>query len=490
MNWKLEQSYLTLPEYFHQIVSPTRVANPKIVIFNAVLAKQLGLVSKDALTSEEIKNFTSIFSGNEIPAHAVPFAQAYAGHQFAHFTMLGDGRAILLGEHISPHGQRYDVQWKGAGPTRFSRRGDGRAALGPMLREYIISEAMQAMGIPTTRSLAVVATGEKVHRETELPGAILTRVAQSHLRVGTFQFASAVNRDGQYRDLKTLVQYTLDRNFSEIATQDFPIQKFLNEVIERQAKLISQWMLVGFIHGVMNTDNMSICGETLDYGPCAFMDTYHSQAVFSSIDHHGRYAYGNQPRIAQWNLARFAESLLPLLDDDQTVSVKIAEEAVGSFTTHYQRHWLEGMRKKLGLMTEENDDARLAQELLTLMEHHELDYTNTFRDLTRCLSGDVECNHRLSALHEWKWEWQSRLARQKHSVEDAVKIMNQANPVVIPRNHRLEEALNAATLHDDFSKVHRLIEVLQKPFEDSDDSKPFQLPPAPNEVVTQTFCGT
>ncbi len=495
MNWKLEQSYLTLPEHFYQKVLPTQVTHPKLVIFNDALAKQLSLFNPESLNSSLL---TSIFSGNQLPPNSIPFAQAYAGHQYAHFTMLGDGRAIMLGEHITPKGERFDIQLKGAGPTRYSRRGDGRAALGPMLREFIISEAMHAMGIPTTRSLAVVTTGETVERETKLPGAILTRVAQSHLRVGTFQFASAVGHDEQsrnpksipYSGLKLLVEYAIQRHYPEIVGQDQFVLKFLKAVMNRQAKLISQWMLTGFIHGVMNTDNMSICGETIDYGPCAFMDQYHPNTVFSFIDRHGRYAYGNQPMIAQWNLARFAEALLPLLHEDRETSVSIAEQAIDSFSSQYQQHWISGMRKKLGLRNEEEADASLANELLKVMEAHALDYTNTFRELSRDLENEHETDLAIPELQEWKKLWKARLTRQSCSISDVITVMNQTNPAVIPRNHRVEEALSAATNQGDFSKTKKLIEILQSPFQESEETAFYQQPPLPGEVVKNTFCGT
>ena len=364
--WNFQNTYTSLPPHFFQRALPTPVRAPGMVFFNSSLAESLGF-SPDPTVPATLAPY---FAGNSIFNGSEPIAQAYAGHQFAHFTMLGDGRAILLGEHLTPQGERFDVQLKGSGPTPYSRRGDGRAALGPMLRELIISEAMHALGIPTTRSLAVVSTGEPVFRENTLQGAILTRIARSHIRVGTFQFATATPRED---GLKRLADYTIDRHYPECTDPTSRYRDFLNAVIDRQAKLVSQWMMSGFIHGVMNTDNMSICGETIDYGPCAFMDQYHPDTVFSSIDHHGRYAYGNQPVIAQWNLARFSETLLPLLSEDRGAALTIAKEAIDRFPALFLGYWLQGMRSKLGLETENPSDLDLSNRLLSLMLKHEAD---------------------------------------------------------------------------------------------------------------------
>ncbi len=373
--WNFDNSYVSLPQSLFTNYQPTPVRSPKLAILNDSLATSLGL-NVQALQSEE---GVATLAGNQVPDGAFPLAQAYAGHQFGHFTMLGDGRALLIGEHITPRGERVDIQLKGSGRTPYSRGGDGRAALGPMLREYMISEAMHALGIPTTRSLAVVTTGESVIRETALPGAILTRVAVSHIRVGTFQYAS---KWGTAEDLRALADYTLQRHYPDADAAENRYLSLFQEVIKRQAELIAKWQLVGFIHGVMNTDNMAISGETIDYGPCAFMDTYDPATVFSSIDAQGRYAYGNQPQIAGWNLARFAEALLPLLHDQQEEALKLAEDAILEFPKLYESNWLAGMRAKLGIFNEEEQDEALIEDLLSLMQEHHADYTNTFRALT------------------------------------------------------------------------------------------------------------
>ena len=373
IGWNFDNSYADLPEIYFTKMDPNPVKEPELVILNDTLATTLGL-NADALKEEGI----AVFAGNEIPEGAMPLAQAYAGHQFGHFTMLGDGRAMLIGEQITPTRERFDIQLKGSGRTAYSRGGDGRAGLGPMLREYIISEAMHALGIPTTRSLAVVTTGETILRETMLPGAIVTRIAESHLRVGTFEFAI---QWGTFDDLRRLADYAIKRHYPEIEADKNRYLSFLQAVIAQQAALIAKWQLVGFIHGVMNTDNMTISGETIDYGPCAFMDTYDPATVFSSIDVQGRYAYGNQPSIAGWNLARFAETLIPLLHEDEEEAIKIGQDAMSGFHDHYQSNWLSGMRAKLGLFNEEKDDETLIDNLLTLMTKYKADYTNTFRAL-------------------------------------------------------------------------------------------------------------
>ncbi|MDF2524886.1 MAG: hypothetical protein K0R31_2527, partial [Clostridiales bacterium] len=373
--WNMDNSYARLPKIFFANIDQNPVSLPKLVILNTPLATSLGL---NALMLQN-NDGVAIFAGNKIPEGALPIAQAYAGHQFGHFTMLGDGRAMLLGEQITPQGKRFDIQLKGSGRTPYSRGGDGRAALGPMLREYIISEAMHGLGIATTRSLGVVTTGESVIRETNQPGAVLTRVAASHLRVGTFQYAS---KWGTIEELRALADYTLQRHFPEVDLDDNPYLFLLKEVIKGQAVLIARWQLVGFIHGVMNTDNMTISGETIDYGPCAFMDTYNPATVFSSIDVHGRYAYGNQPNIALWNLSRFAETILPLLHVNQDAAIALAQDAITGFTELYHSNWLAGMRAKLGMFNQEKQDEQLIEDLLSMMQKHQADYTNTFRALT------------------------------------------------------------------------------------------------------------
>jgi uncharacterized protein YdiU (UPF0061 family) len=447
-----------------------------MVILNRPLAEGLGL------NADLLINNAALFAGNELAAGAHPLAQAYAGHQYGHFTMLGDGRALLMGEHVSPSGERFDIQFKGSGPTPFSRRGDGRAALGPMLREYIISEAMHALGIPTTRSLAVVATGEVVYREESLPGAVLTRVAASHIRVGTFEYAAA---RGEKDALQALADHTMRRHYPEVLDAENPCLAFLEAVIERQASLIARWQMVGFIHGVMNTDNMALSGESIDYGPCAFMDAYDPATVFSSIDQHGRYAYSRQPSIAQWNLARLAESLLPLLDEREEEAVKLATEAVVSFEPRFKRHWLAGMRAKLGLFTEESDDAALVQSLLDWMQRTKADFTNTFRDLSRAESAALSAD---ADYLDWHLRWQSRLARQPQAPHEVIERMQRHNPAFIPRNHKVEEALTAAVKSNDLCVMERLLAVLVRPCDHSRDIPEFSTPSS--TACYRTFCGT
>ncbi|WP_078414838.1 protein adenylyltransferase SelO [Priestia abyssalis] len=481
LGWNLDNSYARLPKAFFTDQHPHPVQSPKLVIFNDALAASLGL-NGEALKSED---GVEVFAGNRIPEGASPLAQAYAGHQFGYFNMLGDGRAVLLGEQMTPSGDRFDIQLKGPGRTPYSRGGDGRAALGPMLREYIISEAMHGLGIPTTRSLAVVTTGESVIRETALPGAILTRVAASHLRVGTFQYAA---NWGTTEDLQTLADYTLKRHFPDVEADENRYLSLLQEVVKRQARLISQWQLVGFIHGVMNTDNMTISGETIDYGPCAFMDVYDPATVFSSIDREGRYAYGNQPPIGGWNLARFAESLLSLLHDDQDQAVELAQEAISEFPKLYQHHWLSGMRTKLGLFTEEAEDQSLVEDLLGMMQKHRADYTNTFRALTFDKLEGMEL-FGTPEFSQWHERWQARLGRQDEPKASSSQLMRDSNPAVIPRNHRVEEALEAAN-NGDYSVMERLIDVLSRPFAHVPEQDDYCTLPALSNRPYRTFCGT
>jgi uncharacterized protein YdiU (UPF0061 family) len=476
--WRLDHSYAGLPGLLHDPCTPVPVRQPRLFILNRPLAVSLGL-DPEVLEAEDQ---AGIFTGNRLPDGAQPLAQAYAGHQFGHFTGLGDGRALLLGEQITPDGRRFDIQLKGSGPTRFSRRGDGRAALGPMLREFVISEAMHALGIPTTRSLAVATTGERVMRMEALPGAVLTRVAASHLRVGTFEWVAAHQDPGVLRDL---VRYTLNRHYPQHAGSETPALALLEAVIESQARLIARWMHVGFIHGVMNTDNMALSGETIDYGPCAFMDTHDPDTVFSSIDHHGRYAYGRQPEIARWNLARFAEALLPVVDADGKRAVELANGALEGFEPAYTRHWLAGMRAKLGLFTEENADLALSQRLLERMRQAKADHTLTFRKLGE--SGD---GLPLTApgFSEWHADWKARLARQPQSADEVRERMRRNNPAVIPRNHRVEQALEAAQ-HGDTGPLHKLLELLGDPYKTPDPQDAEFLEPSP-DASYQTFCGT
>ena len=475
--WRFDNSYARLPGSFYARVNPTPVTRPRLVLFNRPLALSLGL-DPEAFSGPDAAAF---FTGNEIFQGAEPIAQAYAGHQFGNLTRLGDGRAILLGEHLTPSGARFDIQLKGAGPTPYSRSGDGRAALGPMLREYLISEAMHALGIPTTRSLAVAATGEPVFREEPLPGAILTRVAASHIRVGTFvNFAAMGDTDA----LRGLSDYTLRRHFPDRAESEYPALGLLEEVMERQASLIAHWMRVGFVHGVMNTDNMALSGETIDYGPCAFVDAYDPAAVFSSIDRFGRYAFGQQSRIAAWNLARFAEALLPILHPDQDTAIARATEMLESFEGRYHRHWLAAMRGKLGLFSEEPDDASLADELLNWMHQTRADHTHTFRNLRPHATPEHD-----AAFAEWHARWTERLAQQPQSEMETACLMNSHNPAVIPRNHEVEAALAAAT-NDDLAPLERLHAALSTPYEETGKPDALRNPPPPGTPPCRTFCGT
>jgi len=480
--WNLDNSYSRLPKSFFTNLNPVAVRSPKLIILNYPLATSLGLI----VQALESKDGVAVLAGNQIPEGSLPLAQAYAAHQFGHFTMLGDGRALLIGEQITPSGERFDIQLKGSGKTPYSRRGDGRATLGPMLREYIISEAMHALGIATTRSLAVVTTGELVIRETDLPGAILTRVAASHLRFGTFQY---VAKWGTVQELQILADYTLKRHFPDVKTDDTRYLSLLKEVIKRQAILIAKWQLVGFIHGVMNTDNMTISGETIDYGPCAFMDNYDPATVFSSIDVQGRYAYGNQPDIAGWNLARFAETLLPLLHNDQEEAVKIAQDAISEFTELYHRQWLRGMRAKLGMFNEEVQDESLIQDLLSMMQKYRADYTNTFRALTFDTSEETDL-FGSTEFAQWHELWQARLSRQQESKDSSHQLMRTSNPAIIPRNHRVEAALEAAVKQGDYSVMKQLLEVLSNPYAHSPEQADYCTLPGVSTHSYRTFCGT
>lgn len=480
--WNLDSSYARLPKLFYSSLNPTSVNSPKLIFLNSPLATSLGL-NIQALQSED---GIAVLAGNRIPEGALPIAQAYAGHQFGHFTMLGDGRALLLGEQVILGG-RFDIQLKGSGRTPYSRRGDGRAALGPMLREYIISEAMHSLGIATTRSLAVVTTGESVIREIAQPGAILTRVAASHLRVGTFQYAA---NWGTIEDIRALADYTLNRHFPYVASDEGRYLSLLHEVIKRQALLIAQWQMVGFIHGVMNTDNMTLSGETIDYGPCAFMDDYNPATVFSSIDALGRYAYGNQPYIAGWNLARFAETLLPLLHDDQAKAVKLAQDAISDFTKLYHENWLTGMRAKLGIFNEEAQDESLIKDLLSMMQKHHADYTNTFRALTFDALEDTIALFSTIEFAQWHELWQARLSRQREEKASSYQLMRNYNPAVIPRNHRVEEALEAAVTRGDYSLIEQLFNVLSSPYAHCPEQVDYSKLPEPSNHPYRTFCGT
>jgi len=481
IGWQFDNSYARMPDSLYVQLNPVPVREPQLVILNETLAESLGL-DVDQLSKEA----ASLFSGNALPNGAQPIAQAYAGHQFGNFTILGDGRAILLSEHLTPTGERFDIQLKGSGQTPFSRRGDGRAALAPMLREYIISEAMHALNIPTTRSLAVVTTGETVQRESMLPGAILTRVAASHIRVGTFEY---LVRTGNIEGIKILADHVIQRHYPGLSEADNPYLALLNRVIDRQASLVAKWLLVGFIHGVMNTDNMTISGETIDYGPCAFMDSYDPNTVFSSIDQHGRYRYGKQPDAAQWNLARFAETLLPLLHLTQEKAVAMAEEAIHAFPGIFQNYWLAGMRKKLGLFTEEAEDFQLIETLLAWMQKHQADYSQSFHALASA-SIPTSIPFDDAAFVEWYTRWQARLSRQANSNDASFELMLANNPAIIPRNHRVEEALAAASEQGDYSRVHQLLAAVTNPYTDAPEYNDYRTPPPPSDRVYQTFCGT
>jgi len=481
IGWRFDNTYSKLPEYFISNTSPIPVKSPELIILNDNLAKELGL----NFSLIDKKDLSKLFSGNSLPEGSKAISQAYAGHQFGHFTMLGDGRAVLMGEHISKKNERFDIQFKGSGKTPFSRNGDGRAALGPMLREYIISEAMHALNIPTTRSLAVVKTGEDVMRENTLQGAILTRVASSHLRVGTFQFIAARKSENE---LKTLINYTINRHYPNIKQSKNQALEFLKVMIKQQTNLVINWMRVGFIHGVMNTDNMAISGETIDYGPCAFMDTYDPQTVFSSIDQFGRYSYSNQPNITKWNLARFAECLIPLIDPNKDKAIEIATETINNFDKNYEIKWINMMRDKLGLFGQDPKDLVLILDLLTWMHKNKADYTNTFCIL---MNENVQKNK----IYEdenfiiWKKRWEERLKLNNNNPEKFLKLMRSVNPLIIPRNHKVEEALEAAN-NNDLSPLIKLIKILEKPYDKQQENIDYQSPAPLGNKKYQTFCGT
>jgi uncharacterized protein YdiU (UPF0061 family) len=485
--FRFNNTYAALPERFYARLDPTPVAEPRLVRLNTALAERLGL-DPDALASPES---VRALAGNVVPDGATPIAAAYAGHQFGHFVpQLGDGRAILLGEVVAPDGARFDIQLKGSGRTPFSRGGDGRAAVGPVLREYIVSEAMAALGVPTTRALAAVTTGEAVRRETMLPGAVLTRVASSHIRVGTFQYFAARS---DTEAVRTLADHVIARHYPDAAGAENPYRALLLAVVARQASLVAHWLLIGFIHGVMNTDNCSVAGETIDYGPCAFMDAYDPAKVFSSIDQHGRYAYGNQPRIAVWNLARLAETLLPLLADEEDKAVEVAQEVLAAYSARFEGAYFGGLRRKIGLVKEQDGDIALVNDLLKLMAENEADFTLTFRRLCDAPTDDAAVRSMFtdpSAFDAWAARWRWRLgeeAAEPAAIRDAMRAVN---PAYIPRNHLVEAALNAAIERDDFAPFEQLLEVLARPFEERPGFELYAQPPKPEERVLQTFCGT
>ena len=487
-----DNSYARLPDAFFAPVDPTPVEAPRLIAFNRPLAEELGL-DADALE----RHGAAYFSGNAMIPGALPLAMAYAGHQFGQFVpRLGDGRAILLGEVIDRSGRRRDIQLKGAGQTPFSRRGDGRAALGPVLREYIVSEAMHALGIATTRALAAVTTGQPVYRDRVLPGAVFTRVAASHIRVGTFQFFAA---RGETENVRLLADHVIDRHYPDLRGAEKPYLALLDAVADRQASLIARWLGAGFIHGVMNTDNMTISGETIDFGPCAFMDRYDPRTVYSSIDQHGRYAFGNQPAIGQWNIARLAEAMLAILDEDQDKAVEAANEAVARFMERFQAHWKATVRAKIGfsdVQEREEEDQALIRDLLVTLYEQKADYTLAFRRLADAAESDA-ADAALGALLEdpaaltpWLSVWRARLSGEATGAKERAAAMRRVNPAFIPRNHKVEEALAAAVEHGDFSLFHALNDVLARPYEDQPAFAAYGEPPKPGEEITATFCGT
>ncbi|HEX6587844.1 MAG TPA: YdiU family protein [Longimicrobiales bacterium] len=486
---QFDNSYARLPERFYSRTSPTPVRAPRLIRLNHELARELG-IDVDALDDATA---AEIFSGNRIAQGSEPIATAYAGHQFGGWVpQLGDGRAILLGEVVDRAGYRRDIQLKGSGPTPFSRRGDGRAALGPVLREYIVSEAMTALGIPSTRALAAVTTGEKVIREEMLPGAILTRVAASHIRVGTFEYFA---RRGDVDAVRTLADHVIARHYPDTAQEPRPYRALLDAVVAAQADLIPRWLHVGFIHGVMNTDNMSIAGETIDYGPCAFMDEYDANTVFSSIDHYGRYAYGNQPNIAQWNLARLAECLLPLLNDDQDAAVEDAMDALSAFAPRFEAGYHAGLLRKIGIDSARDGDLELARDLLRAMQENLADFTLTFRGLSDAVQGHAhdEPVRRLfsvgAAYDAWAARWRERLAADGADARALRDAMRRVNPAFIPRNHRVEAAIRAGVTGD-FSLFEEMLAVVTRPYDDQPENELYARPPEAHERVRQTFCGT
>ena len=480
INWNFDNSYSKLPETFRENIEPVKVNNPELILLNENLAIDLNL-NFSSVTKTEL---SALFAGNLLPKGSNSIAQAYAGHQFGHFTMLGDGRAVLIGEHLTRDNRRYDIQFKGSGKTAFSRNGDGRAALGPMLREYIVSESMHNLNIPTTRGLAVTKTGEDIIREENLSGAVLTRVASSHIRVGTFQYIAARNKKDE---LKIFLDYVIKRHFPNIEGSKNKALKFLENVLQKQVELVVNWMRVGFIHGVMNTDNMSICGETIDYGPCAFMDLYDPKTVFSSIDQLGRYAYCNQPAITKWNLSRLAESLIPLIDNDQNKAIDLATEVINTFEKRYEDKWLDMMRKKLGIIGVDEKDKFLILDLLTWMHKKKVDYTNCFCHLMNEESHkDVTYDDK--EFKEWKKRWKKRLLVNNNNPEKFLKLMKANNPIVIPRNHKIEEVLVSAN-QNNFDPFKNFFEILENPYNNRNDILEYQSPSLSNEKY-QTFCGT
>lgn len=487
---RFQHSYVAdLPERLYAHTEPSPVSAPQLLQLNETLATELGLDIGWLRGPEGLQ----LLAGNRFPSGLLPIAQAYAGHQFGNFVpQLGDGRALLLGELTDSNGQLRDLQLKGSGPTRFSRNGDGRAALGPMMREYIVSEAMHALGIPTTRTLALIATGEHVYRERKLPGALIARVGASHIRVGTFQYLAARE---DIAGLKALADYSIARHYPHLADAPVPYLALLDAVVTAQAKLVARWMLVGFIHGVLNTDNVALSGETIDYGPCAFMDAYHPTTVFSSIDQQGRYAYVNQPRVTVWNLARLAEALLPILSnlDEGANGFEQAKAIIGSFQARYEEAFHEGIRCKIGLFSSQAGDLDLAAELLDLMARNGTDFTRTFRDLSSEIAGPGRVRSQFAdpaAFDGWARRWRERLAGEPENAAERATRMRAINPKYIARNHRVEAAILAATDDGDFGPFQHLLAVLARPFDEQPEMEAYARPPADEERVLRTFCGT
>ncbi len=475
--WNLQSSYTQISDKLFSELKPDAVTNPSTVIINNELAEKLGLNLK-GISEEDLSN---LFSGNSLPHGSKPFAQAYAGHQFGQFTILGDGRAHIVGEQVTPDGEIFDIQYKGSGRTPYSRGGDGKAALGPMLREYLISEAMYYLGIPTTRSLAVVETGEKVYREVPLKGSILTRVASSHIRIGTFQFLAA-HKD--YEGMKSLLDFSIKRHFSNLKFSENLAIEFIKAVMQKQINLIVEWMRVGFIHGVMNTDNSTISGETIDYGPCAFMDHYDANTVFSSIDTQGRYSFANQPSIIQWNLVRLAECLLPLIDKDEKRSIEKAQNLINTFSSLFKDKWLQMMKKKLGIKDQSEDDEELINNLIKWMQQKKPDFTNTFCNLMNYDHADDE-EFEDDEFNNWKREWKKRVESKEY-----LDVMISCNPTLIPRNYLVEEALSEAETDGKFDKFNELNEIISSPYQLKKVNIKYLETPSKTNIPYKTFCGT
>ena len=475
--WNLQNSYTQISDKLFSELKPDAVTNPSTVIVNNELAEKLGLNLK-GISEEDLSN---LFSGNSLPHGSKPFAQAYAGHQFGQFTILGDGRAHIVGEQVTPDGEIFDIQYKGSGRTPYSRGGDGKAALGPMLREYLISEAMYYLGIPTTRSLAVVETGEKVYREVPLKGSILTRVASSHIRIGTFQFLAA-HKD--YEGMKSLLDFSIKRHFSNLKFSENLAIEFIKAVMQKQINLIVEWMRVGFIHGVMNTDNSTISGETIDYGPCAFMDHYDANTVFSSIDTQGRYSFANQPSIIQWNLVRLAECLLPLIDKDEKRSIEIAQNLINTFSSLFKDKWLQMMKKKLGIKDQSEDDEELINNLIKWMQQKKPDFTNTFCNLMNYDHADDK-EFEDDEFNNWKREWKKRVESKEY-----LDVMMSCNPILIPRNYLVEEALSEAETDGKFDKFNELNEIISSPYQLKKVNIKYLETPSKTNIPYKTFCGT